>query len=331
MKKLSLLLSLFLLFFSPIAESFELIAQKPKHGFFDDSPICSPTLTWPAAQDAAVVSYDVVVYEALTPRDSGPVPGKQVFYKEKVDANSIQVSPPLGSPQKYLWTYRYRKKNGETSSWASYSKKFNHLIQWGEYHGVFFGFQTKDCKEAGISGAVQPGDHSKVYKKLKSDKEIASLLESGMSGIVLPYSSFIYGKKEADFVRESKSIEQIESKIKRSHLNGTHLIVYAPGKKKEERLGFSADKLFILLAQPGEYIVTHFEIDLYVETLSFKLDLRIPVEKGKLKYAGDLILLAMKDWGFSNMEVLVPMRPELFLNFMKEKYPQTVSHIVFYK
>lgn len=330
--KIFVLLSVLLLFPSLLHTAENLNAEKPKRGFFDKAP-CTPSLHWPKAEDSQT-AYDVIVYEALSARDQAPAPGKEVFYKEKLDVNSIRLPYPLEENKKYLWTYRYRKNN-KTSSWASYSKKYNHIIAWGELQGLYFGFETKNCPNLSKASSSQNAkikvSDAKTYKKLASDDQIASLLESGMSGIVLPYAGYTYGKKDAEFIQSAKSVEEMQSKLKSHDFDGSYLIVHAPRKNKEEKLSPNKEKFLILIGEPGEYIVTYWVVDIFVQTISLKLDLKIPVEAGKLKYVGDMTVLALRDFGLSNFKALFSFKPDVFINFMKEKYPKTSPYIVFDK
>ena len=101
----------------------------------------TPTLKWNAEE--GVRSYDVAVWECPRRYLTGMFAqelGEQVFFASRVPGDSVKITPPLKSMQRYFWSVR---PTG-TESWSTYNiyepLKYAALQPTGSSKGLYYKF-----------------------------------------------------------------------------------------------------------------------------------------------------------------------------------------------
>lgn len=173
-----------------------------------------------------------------------------------------------------------------------------------------------------------------LAKTAWDDNKILSRLNAGEGAIVFHYVIFA-NKKEVDVNSISFDadldtlIGQSMEKQKKSWLGWAGDLLYinsASSGKEKKAILIEEREFFLIMGQPGEYLVSRLTFPGYYGVGSHRLYWKINIEPGRIKYVGDLIGLGVRKAG--TIKIAHDYKPEPFRKMMEQFYPQSEKFLV---
>lgn len=166
-----------------------------------------------------------------------------------------------------------------------------------------------------------------------TDEELTRRLQASEGGIIIADTAYFLKKgiKPKNLPKFENLEEMINQVMDKKGSAGGELYIFTPesGNKEKRVMLEKGHNFFLILGKAGEYVITRYMIPSpnYQYTESYRIFGTVQMEEGKLKYAGELVMLAY-GWRDSSWQMDSRFDPKSFIESFKKNYPHSSQFIL---
>jgi hypothetical protein len=173
---------------------------------------------------------------------------------------------------------------------------------------------------------------STFAKQSTRDSYIEKYLKKNEGGLVIPYTHHVVKEKKLDKIKEYKDISEfLKSESDYNSAVRIRLYFFTPEKPdKEIELAYDGlNKCFLLMGPPGEYVLTRGIYGNEYGIISNRIFGKINIEKGMIKYVGDLKHISVRNGiFFVKGEAYIEFDFDDFQKRLPKLYPKSKKYFV---